>query len=134
MRIDNVNQIRSEDYPEEYEDLLDQLGETINPFMQQVQELSDGRVDFPNRVEVLRTIEITVDSNGNPVLNNRINAEKTGVRGISVIRAINLTNNTVFPTSHPFVSFTPVGGDIIQINNITGLPANQRFRLTLVIY
>lgn len=134
MRIDNVNQIRSEDYPEEYEDLLDQLGETINPFMQQVQELSDGRVDFPNRVEVLRTIEITVDSNGNPVLNNRINAEKTGVRGISVIRAINLTNNTVFPTSHPFISFTPVGGDIIQINNITGLPANQRFRLTLVIY
>lgn len=134
MRIDNVNQIRSEDYPEEYEDLLDQLGETINPFMQQVQELSDGRVDFPNRVEVLRTIEITVDSNGNPVLNNKINAEKTGVRGISVIRAINLTNNTVFPTSHPFVSFTPVGGDIIQINNITGLPANQRFRLTLVIY
>lgn len=134
MRIDNVNQIRSEDYPEEYEDLLDQLGETINPFMQQVQELSDGRVDFPNRVEVLRTIEITVDSNGNPVLNNKINAEKTGVRGISVIRAINLTNNTVFPTSHPFISFTPVGGDTIQINNITGLPANQRFRLTLVIY
>ncbi len=135
MKINNINQIRSEDYDSDYNDLVDQLAETLNPFMQEVFELADGRIDFENRVENIKTIQITVDDNGTPVLNDKIATENTnGVRGIQVVSAFNLTNATIYPTSQPFISYTILAGGFVRVNNITGLQANNKYQLNLVIY
>lgn len=134
MRLNNSTQIKSEDYDGEYQALIDQLAETLNPFMQEVVELADERIDFENRVEVLITITLTVDESGIPTLNDKVNTGKTGIRGTQVISAFNLTNNTIYPTSQPFISYRILSGGVIQILNITGLPANNRFQLNLVIY
>lgn len=134
MKLNNSTQIKSEDYDSEYQQLIDQLAEILNPFMQEVVELADERIDFDNRVEVLKTIDITSDVSGKPVLNDKVNTGKTGIRGVQVISAFNLTNNTVYPTSQPFISYRLLSGGVIQIMNITGLPANNKFRLNLVIY
>ena len=72
-----------------------QLGSVLNPFMQQVVEIMDSRVDFENRVENYREIEMTVDANGVPVLNDKIKTGKTFIRGIQVIAAFNLTSSIV---------------------------------------
>ena len=40
MKINNSNQIKSEDFDEDYNELIDQLAETLNPFMQEVVELA----------------------------------------------------------------------------------------------
>ena len=136
MKLNNSNQIKSEDFDKEYNELIDQLAETLNPFMQEVVELSDERIDFENKVEVLKTIEITVDSSGTPVLNDKVATGKgtSGVRGIQVISTFNLTVNSGYPTSQPYVSYTALAGGFIRIDNITGLLANNKYQMTMIIY
>lgn len=134
MKLNNSVQIKAEDYSDDYTDLVNQLAETLNPFMQEVVELSDERIDFENRVEVFKTIDITVDANGTPTLNNKINCEKTNVRGFQVIRAYNLTTLTNYATSQPFISFTQQAGTTVRIDHISGLVANNKYQLSLVIY
>lgn len=134
-KLNNTRNIRAEDFDDEYNQLVSQLGSILNSFMQEVVELSDERIDFENRVENIKTIDVTVDSSGVPTQSPfKVNVGKTGVRGIQVIRAYNLTNSSIYATSQPFVNFSPIGGELIQIHNITGLPANYKFQITLVIY
>ena len=135
MKLNNTRQIRAEDFDDEYNQLVSQLGSILNSFMQEVVELSDGRVDFENRVENIKTFEITVDANGYPTQAPfKVNGEKSGIRGMQVIRAYNLTNSTGYPTSQPFINFVPVGGNLFQIQSVTGLLPNQKYQLTVVIY
>jgi hypothetical protein len=102
--------------------------------MQEVVELSDERIDFENRVEVLKTVEFTVDANGKPILNNKIATGKSNVRGFSVISAFNLTNPNTYPIQQPFISYTILSSGFVQVNNIRGLQANNKYRLTLIVY
>ena len=135
MKLNNINQIRSEDYDSDYSNLVEQLAETLNPFMQEVFELADGRINFDNRVENIKKIQITADANGKPLLNDKVNTEKLdGINGIQVVSAFNLTNNTVYPTGQPFISYSVLAGGVIKINNITNIQANNKYQLTLVIY
>lgn len=134
MKLNNVRQIRAEDFPDELQQPMAQLGAILNSFMQEVVELSDNRIDFENRVENIKTVEFTVDASGKPILNNKIATDKSSIRGTQVISAINLTNPNIFPTEQPFISYTVLGGGFIQVNNIRGLQANNKYRLTIIIY
>lgn len=133
MKLNNVTEIRPDDFKNEDRQTIGQLAEILNPFMQQVVELADGRVSYDNLDQNLINVEFTVDSNGVPQLNNKMKTGKSGARGFNVVAAYNLTNVNVYPTSQPFIIFTPLGGDIVQINKITGLPANNKFRLVVEV-
>lgn len=133
MKLNNVTEIRSEDFENDFKQLASQLGNILNPFMQQVVEIMDGRIDFENRVENFIQVEFTLDANGIPLETNKINTGKSNIRGFQVVSAFNLTNNTVFPTSQPFINYTPLGGTLVQINKITGLPAGNKFRLNIEV-
>ena len=134
MKINNITQIKAEDFPEDAQQMAEQLGLVLNPFMQQVVEINDNRLDFENRVENFRQVEMTVDATGKPVLNNKINVGKTGIRGISIIAAFNQTNVAGFPTQQPFISYTVLSGSTIEVKNISGLLPNQKYLLNMVIY
>ena len=134
MKLNNVRQIRAEDFEDDLQQPMGQLGAILNSFMQEVVELSNGRIDFENRVETIKTVEMTVDSNGVPVLNNKINTGKSSVRGTKVIRDINLTNPNNFPTEAPYINYTQLTGTTIQVNRITGLRPNEKYQLTIVFY
>jgi hypothetical protein len=56
MKINNVTQIKAEDFPEDAQQMAEQLGLVLNPFMQQVVEITDNRLDFENRVENFRNL------------------------------------------------------------------------------
>lgn len=135
MKLNNTRQIRAEDYDDEYTDLITQLGSVLNSFMQEVVELADGRIDFENLNQNIKTFDITVDSSGVPIQTPfKVGLGKTGVRGIQVINTYNLTNSTGYPTSQPYINFTPIGGDLIRIQSVTGLLPNQKYQLTILIY
>lgn len=135
MKLSNTRQIRAEDYDDEYTDLITQLGSILNSFMQEVVELTDGRIDFENLNQNIKTFDITVDSSGVPIQTPfKVGLGKTGVRGIQVISTYNLTNSTGYPTSQPYINFTPIGGDLIRIQSVTGLLPNQKYQLTILIY
>lgn len=134
-KLYNVTEIRAEDFPEDMRQSISILGGILNPFMQQLVELADGRVDFDNLTTNIRTLELNVDSDGKPIQNNKLQTGKTQINGFQVIAATNLTNKAVTVTAQPFINdFTLLGGGLVQINEITGLPANSRFRLTILIY
>jgi len=134
MKINNVTQIKAEDFPEDAQQMAEQLALVLNPFMQQVVEITDNRLDFENRVENFRQVTFKVDSAGKPILNNKINVGKTGVRGIQVIAAFNQDNISGFATQQPFISFQAISGGFVQVNNISGLRPNETYLLNLIIY
>lgn len=134
MKLNNVTQIQAEDFESDDQQMAGQLGSVLNPFMQQVVEIMDKRIDFENRVEVYKQVEMTVDSNGTPVLNDKIKVGKNSIRGLSIIAAFNQTNTAGYPTQQPFISFQQLSGGIIQVKNITGLIANNKYKLNIIFY
>jgi hypothetical protein len=134
MKLNNVTDIRPDDFDKEDRNTVGQLAEIINPFMQQVKEITDSRIDYDNRVENFLQIEMTVDSNGVPVLNNKIRTNKTSSNGFTVVAAFNLTNNSVTVTGQPFIVYTQLSGGFVQVSKITNLPANQKFRLNVIAH
>ena len=79
MKLNNITEISPDDYKSEDRQTVSQLAEIVNPFMQQLVEIMDKRIDFENRVENLIQIEMTVDADGVPLLNNKINTNKSRV-------------------------------------------------------
>ena len=134
MKINNTTQIRADDFADDDKRVAARLGEILNPFMQQVVELSDGRVDFENRVENIVQVTFTVDNSGVPVLNNKLNTGKASVRGFQVIDARSTQNTAITADSQPFISYTPIGTGTVQVNKISGLPANNEMLLTVIVY
>ena len=127
-RLDNVKRITLEGVPAEQKTAISRIANILNFFMEQVVNEMDNNIDYDNLTKELRQIEIMVDANGNPLNNSRFSATN-GMRGAQVLRADNLTNPAVFPTAQPFINFVPQEGNLYLIRNITGLPANQTFRL-----
>jgi hypothetical protein len=134
MKINNITQIKAEDFEEDDQAMAEQIGNVLNPFMQQVVEINDKRIDFENRVENYREVEFTVDANGTPVLNNKMKTGKNSIRGTQIVAAYNLTNTAGYPTQQPFISFQVIAGGFIQVNRITGLIANNKYRLHIIFY
>jgi len=134
MKLNNVTEIRPDDFAQEDRNTVSQLANILNPLMQQLVEIMDKRIDFENRVENFLEIEMTVDAGGIPVLNNKISTGKTYVRGLSIIAAFNATNSSITAIGHPFISFTQLSGGFVKVDKITGLPANQKFRLNIIVY
>jgi len=134
MKLNNITQIKAEDFSKDDQRMAERLGLILNPFMRQVVEITDNRIDFENRVENFIQVEISVDSSGTPVLNDKINVGKSRIRGLQVIAAFNLNSVSGFPTQSPFISYSVLSGGLIQINNITGLRANEKYQLNIVVY
>ena len=135
MKLNNARNIRAEDFDDEYSQLVSQLGSILNSFMQEVVELSEGRVDFDNKAETVLDFDITVNSSGIPVQTPfKVNTGISSIRGIQVIRAYNLTNVAGYPTGQPFINFSPLGGGFMRIDSISGLRANEKYKLTVIIY
>ena len=134
MKLNNPRSIRAEDFEEELQQPMGQVGGIINPFMQEVVELADGRIDFENMVFEIKTVEFQVDSNGIPQLNNKIRTSVPRPRGTQVINDLNLTNTNSYVTSAPYMSTSTAGSGILQVNRITGLTAGDKYRLTVIIY
>jgi len=135
MKLNNTRQIRAEDFEDDYTQLTSQLGTILNPFMQEVVELSDSRIDFENKVETLKSFDITVNSNGIPTQSSfKLSTDKTNIRGIQVIRAINLTNSSSYITSAPFITWNPIGSTFVEVKHITGLLADNKYKLTIITY
>lgn len=128
--IDNVKPLTVEDFKEEFRRDGEIIAENYNYFSDQVTETINGRIDYENLAKSRITIDITVDSSGIPTRITQF-SDIPNVSGISVLRAINLTNSLVYPNTAPFVSFNTINSGFYEVKHVTGLPANNNFRLTL---
>lgn len=127
--LTNVQRIIIEDFQEEDRATVEKLANVLNYYMTQNTDIINGRLGFENMNRRVVTIDVTVDANGTPIQTTNFSSEQ-GLIGGNVISAQNLTNSAVYVDSCPFISFTPIQANLYKVNNIKGLPANNRFRLT----
>lgn len=134
MKLPSFKRLVKQDYKESDRDLVDRLSVSLNIGIETLYQLANKRISVSDNIAaVRRQFEIQVNAAGNPVsgtTNIAFGQTITGVAGTNVIRAQNVNNPTIYPTSAPFISFTQ-NGTSIDINNISGLPPNQTFLLTV---
>lgn len=129
-QIDNPRRLQVDEISDDNRDDFRLMSELYNYFVEQVTNTINGQIGIDNLTRELVTVEVTVDSNGNPILGGTFSAS-TGMIGHNVIRAENLTSSTVYPTSTPFLTYTATNTvqNLYKIQNVTGLPANNKFKL-----
>lgn len=129
-KIDNVKRINTDDFPEESKEVVDMIAEYYNYFAEQVTEAINGQLNEENFTSELIEIEVTVDESGVPIGNNRFSATGS-MRGSVILRALNQTNSTTYPTGTPFMTFEEISSKLYQIKHIAGLPASNKFKLLI---
>ena len=129
----NPRRVRSEDFPSEYADMIQPLASILNPFMDEIVNILAGRVDFENLKQHVATYEVTVDSDGVPINNNKLRIDYTRIFGLYVINSSNITNVGTYPTSSPSIHYTEDGTQVLTINKINGLQADNKYRLTVLV-
>ena len=124
LQLDNISEDNRDDFRV--------MAELYNYFIEQVTNTINGQLSYENDTKQLVTVDVTVDATGKPILGGSFSANQ-GMVGHKILRADNLTNTAVYPTSAPFMTFTASnsGNGIYNIQNITGLPANNKFRLLI---
>lgn len=128
----NFSRLDKGDFKKEYQDLVDRLGYILNPFMEQTNKAFKGKIDFQNLNQQIFTINVIVDASGTPVQKTQYKSTlNTKVFGVSVLSATNSTSPSSYPSATPFVSFTQAE-DIVTINNISGLTANNKYSLNIL--
>jgi hypothetical protein len=131
-RLPSFRRIFEQDYQKDYQDLVRQLSVSINYGFEPLYEILNGKLSLTdNTASLITTITVTVDSSGKPKTKTTI--RKTGTdrfTGFIVVKAENLTNSSVYTTGTPFINYTETS-ETITVNNVTGLPADNSFQLTL---
>lgn len=132
-KINNYRRILTSEYSGESAEMISTLASTLNPFIREVTDAINGQLDFENLSQDILEFEVTVDSSGVPQT-RQLNAGRANIQGFSVISARSTTNPSSYPTGQPFISFTPTGNNVININNISNLPANEKFLVKAIVY
>lgn len=133
-KLKNIQRINPSDYPDEYSQIIDGLAGTLNEFMQDVIDMSDGRIDYDNLIFNQLQFEITVGENGIPIQEFQLKTGVTQPTGFTVVRAVNLSNTFAFATGQPFISYNNVGTDLVKVINISNLTSGDKYRLTVLVY
>lgn len=133
MKLSFLRRLVKEDFPQKDKELVGKIGYVINPAMEQLsQALRNNLTWADNMAAQVNTISVTVDASGNPVNPiSFVSSLSSPIQHILVTRAVNAAQSNTYPTGAPFVSFVQNGTDI-TIQNVTGLPANTAFNLTLI--
>lgn len=136
MRFYQTTKLDVSNFPEDAQETISVLASIYNPMIDALDQILNGNVDFENLNQVLFQIDVTVDSTGKPVTGTKVNlgSAKSQPSGMQVVRAQNLTSATTYPSAQPFISYTPAGNGLVNFNNISGLQANNKYRLTVVAY
>lgn len=123
------------DYPQEQQALVEKMSVTINNGFEIIYNAMSHNVSLTDNIFcTISTVTVTVDSTGTPTSSSSFQIDTTGtLKGTQVINAVNNTKSTIYPTAVPFITYTQ-NNKLISIVNISGLPANNKFTLTLIAW
>jgi hypothetical protein len=138
VKLPSFRRIFTQDFSEDYKDLIEKLSTTLNNGIEILYNLGNKNITLSDNIScTVKDIQLIVDSSGTPknttsfILDETVKTRQ--VIGVTVLDVQNLTNSANLPSSQPFVSWTQSSGNVI-INKIKGLPAGDNFRIRLVAY
>jgi hypothetical protein len=135
MNLNRFKRIFKGDYPQEQQPLVEKLASSINIGFESLYNAMARNVSISDNIAcTVKKLSTAVDSAGIPTSTLSFKTDVLGqVKGISVIRATNLTNSTVYVTSHPFLTYSQ-DNTTVTILHIAGLPVSNTFELTIVAW
>jgi hypothetical protein len=134
MKIQNFKRIIRENFKEEYGELVDGLGLSLNGFAESIITAMSGYLNDDNINQITTSVDVIVDATGKPRSATDIKATIKGkIIGTQVIKCENLTNSNGYLSTAPFITYTDNGG-LLRVNHITGLISNNKYRLTVRVF
>jgi len=127
-QIDNTRRINVDDFEKDHRKTVAKIAELYNFSTEQLTDTLNGNIDYDNLAKSTTTIEVTVGSSGIPITSTKFTGLEQ-LKGITVLRADNLTNIASYPTSAPFITFSAISGDLYEIKHITGLTSGHKYNL-----
>lgn len=135
MKLPLFRRLFRTDFKQEFQELVDQLSVSINVGIENLYDALNRKLSLRDNILcTVKELDITANPDGSPVTTSIIQLDISGrIDGVIVISAVNITDSGVYPTSGVFVSWTQTQNGVL-INNITGLPPGQKFRVKLVAF
>lgn len=134
MKPSNIRPIIAENFAPEDRDMIARLGGVLNYFMRQMIEILSENVDFDNLAWELATVNVLVDANGSPIQLTQFRSSINNPQGVIVVKAQNTSNIGTYPTAQPFISYTPTGGGVIRVDNVSGLQVDNKYTLSIIVF
>lgn len=131
MKLPSYRRIITQDYAEDDQELVEQIGSVINDSFNSVYSTLNKRITFTDNIAgTVKELVVSVDANGIPQQSTRFTVDVPNTPVVQVLcgRARNITNPSTYPTSAPFISFVQNGNNVV-ITHITGLAPNQQWRI-----
>ncbi len=134
-RLPSFRRVFLSDYSEEEQPLVSKLSQTINQGLETLFDALNKKISLGDNILcTVKDVVIQVDSSGTPQNATSFQLDITGtIVGCVVLKAENLTNTAVYPTSSPFISYTQTQNGI-RIDHVTGLQSNNQYRLRIVAF
>lgn len=133
-KLSTYRRIVSTDYDDQYKDLVDRLGTSINNSMDQLFDALNNKLNFKDNISAtIASVTVTVNSSGVPTRTTqfKLNSTQTTVEGIFTINAYGANDSSILPTAGVFVSFSKNEG-FVTIENVKGLQADIPYVLKIV--
>ena len=138
-KLNNMNRIVVDDFPEDDRQTIALLANILNPFMQQIIASYENNLNSDNLNWQVETFKVLVNATGEPINAGATVIKKQvkltlnrRVKGIWVINAKNQDDSTNYPTAAPFIDFTQAS-NLLQLNRIIGLQNAEEYELTTII-
>jgi len=131
-KLQGFKRIQTEDFPKEYQSVIDRLGYSINVFAEQVLDAFNKKISYDNLNRSYISLNVDVSVLGVPNDELIIKIPTSGFIGFNCVSAENLDDDTGV-IGCPFITYIRLSNGSIRVTNIVGLPANKNFRLTVEI-
>ena len=136
MKMPSFKRIFDTDFEEQYKAMIQTLAVTVNNGFEVVYEALNKKISISENIQcTLKDVSFKVDAAGNPTTRVSFISDIPNMRviGTQVIKVVNNSNSSSYPTSGVFISFTETNNGI-EINNVTGLIAGNTYTLRIVAY
>lgn len=114
---------------------MERISFSLNQGIELLYDVLNRKVSLSDNIAcTIRDVIVSVNAGGIPLTRTSYSLDLvTTVIGTEVIRAENLTNSTIYPSSGILISYTQSGSNII-INHITGLQADSSYRIRVITW
>lgn len=135
MKIPTFRRLVKSDYAKEFAGLIDTLSFTINNGVEVLYQALNKSLSLKDNIAcTVKEVQVELKSDGSLRSEVAFSLDTANrILGIVVLNAINANNSNVLPTSAPYVVFSQ-SGKTVTITAVRGLPAGERFNLTLVAF
>jgi hypothetical protein len=136
MKLPNFKRLNVTDYDEKFRDLIDTLAASLNIGLESIYDALNRKLSLSDNILCdVKDLQLTVDSDGIPTSTKtfQLSSNITALKGITVIKANNLTDTRLFPTGGVWVDFT-IKTQGVEITHVTGLQAGDLYQLRIIAW